>query len=419
MRSLGQVPVSACAVKGGLWYGAATTVPDDDDFDLFGSKEGPSDLSALLADIHQEASARAEPAPLPGLVESGPSGTAERRVQADRREGPRSVRPPVLAVTPEAAYGLVGEKPWEVMAYAARVLSIGSRAKERAAVLRDHLATSLEDVNDAHAALGRAAHEEAEASSLLVPAAALAAVRNALDGLDAIAKDRADVSRRVHKQNAMAAARRESAAASLDPAQADQDAHLARLDAAEHAREAARAKNASAEAAFRDAATEGADALRAVDASIDLSRSELRAAEKAHREATMNYAEARRRALLQLGRVAEADQAVEGFRVEERRASRDAERRQDVVLRALREGYSRLGRETFDSGVGAERLVREFAVVRRVRDDRGRTEDLAAALAIRASSFDADAFRRGRILWMAVLAVIVVVMLIVAAVYYP
>lgn len=393
---------------------------DDDDFDLMGGTKGSTDeLSSLLADVHAETQAKVPQPALPSLARaSEPFATSDRRKGSDRREAPRSVRPPPPASAPEepdSLYGLPGSAPWEQAAYAIRVLRIGTRAKERAALLLLHVGDSDEALGEAHAALGRAAHDSCEVAEITLPDAELVDIRDALASLDAIAASQAEVDRHVRKQAALASARREAAAATLDPTQVDQDQRLAALDAAEKHRDACKIALEAAEGRLREAAREGADALRAVDSEIDRARNAVVVAEQRRRDAALAYAEARRRALLQVGRVVEADQAVEGLRAEEKRAARDAERRKDVALRALREGYVKLGIHVFEGGVGVEQLMRPHAVVRRIREERERTLSLAAKLRDRARAFDPTAYEAGKKAIYALGAGLVVLMLLAAA----
>lgn len=383
---------------------------DDDDFDFdFGSSKASSrELADLLEEVKPKP---AEPSAAEPTVASpsplGPPAGAP---------SPNSSRSsPLLSASADSEYGVAGGAPWQLLAYAYRVLRISTSAEERAVLLHQDLEGSKRVLDEAHAALGRTIRDAANLHGFALPEAAVAEVAVALSSAESLASSRAELSRRAQRDNAMATARRESATASLDPVAAEQEKALADLDACEKERDAAQGALAEADARAREVLPNDLDAFRDAGAVLEAARERWRVIEERHREATRAYAEARRRALLQISRIAEAETAVEGARVEEKKQSRELRRQQEDAQRALRDAYAKLGQMVFDASIGQEHASGAFASVRRARESRATTVQMVDRLHELADAYDAEAYRKGKNAWYGVLAAVVLILLVIAA----
>lgn len=391
---------------------------DDFDFDFTTSKMSSRELSDLLDEVKPKPAA-------PDHAE--PAGTVAPFVQPPRSD--TNVVPPptgshdVSASAGDAEepsplgieYGLPGGAPWALLAYAYRVLGIATRAKERAVLLERDLDQSSRVLDEAHASLGRAIKDAADLHGFALPSGALAEIETILEEAQALAASRAEISKKASRDNAMATARRESAAASLDPVEAEQERSRAALEACEHELEAAKGALAVAEARSRSVSPDDIDAFRTAGAALEDARESFRLVEARHRDAAQAYADARRRALLQLSRIAEAETAVEGARVEEKKKTRDLRRQQEEMQNSLREAYARLGELVFDRSLGPEYASGAFASVRRARDSRSNVSAQVERLRDLAHAYDAEAYRKGELGWYAVLGAVVLLLIVVAA----
>lgn len=381
---------------------------DDDDIDLFGVPKSNQELSSLLSDL--QPARRLDPTP------TAPAAAAIRTLAEHERTTVETERATLEAPQGyQDVYGLPGTMPWEKMAYAYRVHAIRGRALERAFFLAEDIAAAKRALPDVESELGRAAHDAASARRFTLPDDALSEVRSAMEALSSLAVARDEMKRSAERDGALASARRESAAASLDPVSAEESRALGSLEAAERALDRAKAASASAEAHHREAIDQQLPDAASRRSILDEAQRDHAAAARATRDAALAYAEVRRRAVLQAGRLVEADRAVEGARIEHRRADRDLRRREDESLRALREAYAKLGGLVFESGIGKNEITTAFALVyagrERIRTLEARLESLREL----ASGFDSDAVRDGRTGFMIVAAVFVFVLVLVAA----
>lgn len=381
------------------------SVDDDDfDFDFASSKASSAELASLLEEVKPKP---AEPAPSAAPL---PENPARRPPSATSASEPLGAPP-----SPEGEYGPPPSAPWAWLGYAYRVLRVSTRARERAVLLERDRIDGDRVLEEAHAALGRAICDASDLRGFTLPDDWLGEVRTLRASAEAIAASRSEIAKKAHRENAMASARRESAAASLDPVAAEQERALAELDAANAERESAKGALAIAEARAREAVPSAIDEFRAAGAALEAARAAYRQSEARHAEAERGYAEARRKALLQISRVAEAEAAVEGARVEEKRQTRDLRRQQEDAQRALRDAYAALGRRVYDESFGQEHVSGAFASVKRAREASARSSLEVAHLREVAEAYDAEAFRKGKLAWYGVAGLVVCVLGAVAA----
>lgn len=380
---------------------------DDDDVDLFGPPKTNQELSSLLADISAEK--RTDPTP------TAPAAATTRSLAENERATVEVERATLEA--PDGYHSLYespGSMPWEKIAYAYRVLTIRTKSLERAVFVARDAEQARRALPDAQAELGRAVHDAAGARPIDLPPDAIDEIRFAMEALSSLSAARDDIRRIADRQGALASARRESAAASLDPVTQEQNRALHGLEASERNLERAKAASTTAEARLAEAeAAQSAD-VPAIREAVEAARREHAAAARATRDAALAYAEVRRRAVLQMGRVAEADQAVEGARVEARRAGRELARREDDALKALREAYSKLGALAFGSKLGPSAAPSAFEALKAAHDRIEALEATAAALRDRAKGYDVAAARDGGTYALALLAFLFVVVVGVA-----
>lgn len=392
---------------------------DDDDFDLSGNPADAAELASLLDDLKPSAPAAAqlptlEP-PAPPLAAAPSAGSllaASGAMPSASSTGPAGDDPEARAA--EAIYGVPGALPWEWLAYAYRVHAMGTRLRERSVLLARELLVSTRALEEAHAGLGRAVFDAADLRGLALPEEAAADVRAALSAVTELSASRSEVQKKAHREEALAAARRESASASLDPVSAEPDRAVAELESARRAAEEARAALVVAEARFAESPTTSAEALRDAGIAIEAARTRATEAANRHRAAELAYAEVRRRALLQMSRVAEAESAVEGARVEERRQIRDLRQRQEAALRRLREAQIGLGELVYDRGLGEGVASAAFASVRRAREARAAQASTVADLRRLSHAYEAEAYRKGKLGWAIVGGAVVCGMIAVA-----
>lgn len=382
---------------------------DDDDLDLFGPSKGSQELSSLLADIREEK--REDPTP------TAEAPAAIRSLAENERKTVETERATLEA--PDGyhdLYGLPGTMPWEKMAYAYRVLSIRTRAVERAVFVAREIDDASRALPDAEAELGRALHDAAGPNRIELPNAALAEIKVAMEALSSLSATRDEIRRNAERQGAMASARRESAAATLDPVSAEQTRALTMLESAERRLEQAKGAVATAEMRLADAAANGSSDVPALREAVEAAHRDHAAAARATRDAALSYAEVRRRAVLQMGRFAEADREVEGARVEEKRAVKMLARREDEALRSLGAAYTKLGAIAYETSLGREYVTAAFAGVKSARDRITTLGATVETLRQLANGYDRGAARDGRTGFVALAAIVVALLVSIAAI---
>jgi len=380
---------------------------DDDDLDLFGTPKSNHELSSLLGTTPERPSRDPTPTAKVGSKAHAMAENERKTVEVERTtlEAPDGYHD---------LYGRPGSLPWEKIAYAYRVLKIRTVALERAVFVARDVHSEKRSLPEDEAALGRAVHDAANTARLNLPPSAVAEIRAAMEALSSLSTTRDEIRRNAERQGAMASARRESAAASLDPVSVEESRALAGLEAAERGLEQAKAVVAAAEEALRSIPDPNAIEAAGPRGAVDAAHKGHAAAARATRDAALAYAEVRRRALLQMARVVEADREADTARVDAKRAARELTRREDGALRALREAYAKLGVLSFESALGLEAVPEAFAAVRARRDRIAALETNATVLRDLARNYDVAAAKDGATAALIVAAMLVAILVLIA-----